>query len=547
MTASLRTLVPSGLALSLAVCAGLPSLPDAGAAEPDVQAPPRVVVLVVVDQLRADLLDRYDAVFTGGFRRLRDQGYRFTQATHDHGITYTAPGHATLATGVTPRLHGVVSNAWFQMGDEGWMQVDNVLDDEAPLVESPAVRGASPRVLERDGVADWLQAAHPEARVVSVSAKSRAAVLMATHARAQVYWFEEALGRFASSVHYMQAYPDWFDAFNETVRTTFAADTIWELAVPLRFRALAWRDSAAHEGDGIHTAFPHAFSQSEYLYREGDFWTWWSGTPPLDRATRLLAQAAAEAEGLGDDEIPDLLAVSFSQTDRVGHAYGPRSLEQLDNLYRLDRELGEFLAWLDDRHGTDGYAVLLTADHGMLDSPEVIRAEGGHGLRIPRDSAYALQRVMSAVAGEVGIEDPVRLAEGLVERVPSVSWVEQAWTFSSLNMPLAAHADSFTVLQARSTYPGRYTGMMWRQGLELRFTENSLLWTYPRGSTHGSPYFYDRHVPLVLFGAGIPAGASTDPVSSNDVAPTLARILGVPFPGDLEGVPRGAGEGGRAP
>ncbi|HSG50348.1 MAG TPA: alkaline phosphatase family protein, partial [Longimicrobiales bacterium] len=526
------------------VCAGLPALPSAGAAEPEIQAPPRVVVLLVVDQLRADLLDRYDAVFTEGFRRLRDKGYRFTQTTHDHGITYTAPGHATLATGVTPRKHGVVSNAWFQVEEGGWVLVDNVVDDRAPLVEGPTVAGASPRVLEREGVADWLQAAHPEARVVSVSAKSRAAVLMASHSQAQVYWFEEALGRFASSVHYMETYPDWFTAFNQEVLPTFAADTIWELTVPARFRTLAWRDSAAHEGDGVHTAFPHAFSQSEFLYGEGAFWTWWAGTPRLDRATRLLAQAAAEAEGIGDDDIPDLLAVSFSQTDRVGHAYGPRSLEQLDNLFRLDRELGEFLAWLDRRHGPDGYVVLLTADHGILDSPEVIRAEGGWGLRIPRDSAFALQRVMNAAAGEVGVQDPERLARGLAARVPAVSWVEQAWTFASLNAAVPAHADSFTVMQARSTFPGRYTGVMGRQGLELRFRENPLLWTYPRGSTHGSPYLYDRHVPFVLFGAGIAPGASDVRASANDAAPTLAAILGVPIPDDLDGVARRAGEGG---
>lgn len=539
MTRSVRAAALAFLVLPLAVCAGLP-IPGASAAEKQARAEdaPPLVVLVVVDQLRADLLHRYDAVFTGGFRRLLDQGFRFEQATHDHAITYTAPGHATLATGTTPSRHGVVSNAWFQMGAQGWEQVDNVLSDQTPVLETPVVPGGSPRVLLRDGLADWLQAAHPEARVVSVSAKSRAAVLMAAHSDAQVFWFEEALGRFVSSVHYMDAYPDWFTAFNDSILPGFVADTVWRLEVPARYRALAWPDSATHEGDGVHTAFPHAFAESEWLASQGGFWYWWGGTPPLDRATRLLVQAAVEAEGLGADSVPDLLAVSFSQTDRVGHAFGPRSLEQLDNLYRLDRELGELLDWLDRRLGTDGYVLLLTADHGIMDSPEVTVAEGGRAMRIPRDSAYALQRVMNAVAGEVGVQDPEALARGLVERIPSLTWVDQAWTFGELSLPPVARPDSFTVLQARSTHPGRLTGVLWRQGVEVRFGENTLLWSYPRGSTHGSPYLYDRHVPFILLGRGVGAGASFEAASANDVAPTLASLAGIPYPSDLDGVPR---------
>lgn len=541
MSMSLRASAIALLAIPLAVCAGRP-VASPGPVEQGAARwtgdPPRLMVLVVVDQLRADLLQRYDPVFTDGFRRLLDRGFRYEVATHDHALTYTAPGHATIATGTLPSRHGVVSNAWFEERDGGWAQVENVLDDQSPLVEDPTIRGASPRVLERDGLADWLQDAHPGARVVSVSGKARSAVLMAAHSQATVFWFEELVGRFVSSVHYMDRYPEWLTAFNDSVLPGFAADTLWDVAVPEPFRSLAWRDSAAHEGDGVHTAFPHPFSESEWLASQGEFWTWWATTPRLDRATRLLAQSAAEAEGLGEDEVTDFLAVSFSQTDRVGHSYGPRSLEQLDNLYRLDRELGAFMTWLDERVGPDGYVLVLTADHGMMDSPEVTVAEGGRAARIPRDSAYALQQVMSAVAGEVGAEDPEALAQGLADRVPTLNWVDQAWTFSRLNRPSDLPADSFSILQARSTYPDRYTGILWRQGLEVRFAENTLLWSYPRGSTHGSPYFYDRHVPFILLGEGIPAGRSQDRASTADVAPTLAGLAGIPFPADLDGIAR---------
>lgn len=526
----------------MAVCAA--SVPDPAVAGPatQAQAAPRVVVLVVVDQLRADLLDRYDAAFTGGFRRLRDRGFRFTRATHDHAITLTAPGHATLATGTFPWKHGVVSNAWYEIQGQVWVPVENVLDDQAPLVEAPGVAGGSPRVLQRSGLADWLQTEHPRAKVVSVSGKVRSAVLMAGHARGQVYWFEDALGRFASSRHYLDRYPGWLEDFNREVLPDFAGDSVWSLEVPAAHRGLARPDSAAYEGDGVHTAFPHRFSQSAWLHEEGRFWAWWATTPPLDRATRLLAQTAAEAEGVGEDGVPDLLAVSFSQTDRVGHAYGPRSLEQLDNLWRLDRELGAFLDWLDASYGPDGYLLLLTADHGVADNPEATVADGGWALRIPRDSAFALQATMNqAVERAGGAHDREALARALRDGLTAISWVEQAWTFPELEQD--APADSFTVFQRRSTWGGRYTGLLGRQGVEIRYAENTLLWSQPRGTTHGSPYFYDRHVPWILYGAGVTPGSSPLPVSTADVAPTLAELLGIPFPEDLDGVPRGRGGG----
>jgi predicted AlkP superfamily pyrophosphatase or phosphodiesterase len=544
MHSSLRAAVSAVAVLALVALSSLRPV-GASAAGPvqDQEAPPRIVVLVVVDQLRADLLDRYDAVFTQGLRRLRDEGYRFDRATHDHSITLTAPGHATIVTGTEPRKHGVVSNLWFEIRGQQWLTVENVLDPEVSLVADTSLMGASPSVLQRSGIADWLQDAHPEAKVISVSGKARAAVLMASHSRAQAYWFEGAVGRFVSSRHYLETYPEWVAPFHDEVLAPMSEEVVWEMSVPEGFRGLARADSADYEGDGTHTTFPHAYTDSEWLFSQGQFWSWWATTPPLDRATRLLAQTAAEAEELGRDDVPDLLAISFSQTDRVGHAYGPLSLEQLDNLYRLDQELGAFLDWLDAEYGPDGYVLALTADHGVADSPEHTAAQGRWAMRVPRDSSFALQTIMNDAAGRVGRADRQALAEALRDGVTAVSWIEQAWTYQELGT-LQAAADSFTVLQVQSSHPGRYTGLLGRQGLEMRFAENSLLWAYPRGSTHGSPYMYDRHVPFILFGRGVEAGSSSESVSVSDFAPTLAAILGIGFPDDLDGVPRRAGQGG---
>ena len=539
-----RTSVSSALSAAFSVAALAAASLVASASSPaplgarqttSPDGPPPVTVLVVVDQLRADLLDRYDEVFTGGFRRLRDAGWRFTRTTHEHALTLTAPGHATLSTGTFPSHHGVVSNAWIEDGPAGRRVVENVVDATVPVAGAPNVPGAAPTPLLRSTLGEWLQDAHPDARVLSVSAKSRAAVLLAGRADAGVYWFDERLGAFVTSVHYADASPEWLRDFNANRLPELHRDSVWALDVPPAARSLARGDTAAWEGDGVHTAFPHAFRDAPEAWGD-DFWGWWATTPHLDHATRLLVQAGIEAEGIGDDDVPDLVTVSFSQTDRVGHAYGPRSLEQLDNLLRLDRELGTFLDWLDARFGPDGYLLALTADHGVADAPEQAALDGLPAFRITTDSALVLQNLLNDIADDVGM-DPAVLSGALAAGVPRISWIEQAWTFAELleNGAGEAAADSFTVLQARSAYPGRLTGVLGGQGVEMRMSPWTLGWSYPRGTTHGTPYLYDRHVPFVLFGAGVRAGASDEPVATADVAPTLAALLGLVAPNDLDG------------
>lgn len=535
-----RALQPvlAGLFIAISVLPGCSTA--AGTAVPlgaQTTDPPPVTVLVVVDQLRADLLDRYDAVFTGGFRRLADQGWRFTQTTHDHALTLTAPGHATLVTGTFPSRHGVISNAWVDDGPRGRRMVENVVDPEVPILDDPSIAGASPAVLERSTLGEWLQEAYSEAKVLSVSGKDRAAVLMAGRAEATALWFDPRFGRFVSSTAYMDAYPDWINGFNDDLMPGLAGNGRWELAVPENFHPLARPDEAVWEGDGVHTVFPHTFEEASVTYGE-DFWSWWAATPELDRATRLALQAGIEAMDIGTDDVPDLVAVSFSQTDRVGHSYGPLSLEQLDNLYRLDRELDALLNWLDRRFGQDGYLVALSADHGVADTPEYSTSVGRPAFRITTDSALVLQNTINEIAGRVGT-DPAVLAPALAAGVSAISWIERGWTFSELLAAEAAvSSDSLTVLQARSTYPGRLTGALGGQGIEMLYSPWTLSWSFPRGTTHGTPWLYDRHVPFILYGSGVTAGSDDAPASTADVAPTLAERMGIPAPRDLDGVVR---------
>jgi predicted AlkP superfamily pyrophosphatase or phosphodiesterase len=511
---------------------GPPSATAAQAPDPD---PVPVTVLLVVDQLRADLLDRYDEVFTGGLRRLRDGGFRFTAATHDHSITLTAPGHATLSTGTHPSRHGVVANLWIENG----VVVENIVDPSSSAVGAPGRPGTSLDRLMRSTVAEWLEAAHPDARLLSVSGKARAAALMMGRAAGTVLWFDAGAGRFVTSETWAEEYPDWVDGVHRDELAALMAERVWDLELPDGSRRLARADEVPYEADGVHTTFPHAFEDVAESWG-GDWAAWWASTPALDRATLLVAMAGIEGEELGVDDVPDLLMISLSGTDRVGHEYGPRSLEQLDNLYRLDTELGAFMDWMDARFGSDGWRMVLTADHGVADAPEQAEADGRAGLRVGMVEAVEFEGRLSAAATAPDT-DPAALPEALARAAVDVPWIEQAWTFEELLAAGGESPDSFTVLQSRSTYPSRLTGLLGQQGIEMRFYEGSLLWTVPRGTTHGSPYMYDRHVPFVVFGAGVPGGRHDGGVATVDVAPTLARLLGIEAPEDLDGVARPIG------
>ncbi len=493
---------------------------------------PALVVVVSVDQLRADLLDRYDSLFTGGFRRLLDGGYRFTNAVHDHSATETAVGHATLATGVFPSRHGIVANTWIEAADTGWRAVYAAEDTLALILGHPAMEGRSPANLLRGGIADWIAAADSAALVVSVSKKDRAAIGLAGKSRGYVFWLSDNEGQFVTSSYYMDRYPGWVERFNREVAPRLLGDTVWTSSVPEEARSWSRPDTAAYEGDGEHTYFPHRFSE------EGGRGPWaqrrWAARTPMpDAAVEAFAETAVRELGLGADEVTDYLALSFSQTDYVGHGYGPLSREQLDNLLRLDRTLGRLLTFLDQAVGPGRWVLALSADHGVLTIPEALREEGVEARRASRQDLLALRNLFRALQAEPG--DPAEKARKAVERLRALPFVAEALTFEELTT--RTDLDSLAVFRRNSHRPGRWIGRYGSQGIPVAFwfRENYLASPYPTGTSHGSPYYYDRHVPLVFYGAGVEPGVSADRVRTVDLAPTLATLAGVEAPPDLDG------------
>ena len=488
---------------------------------------PALVVMVVVDQFRETYLERYGDLFTGGLRRLLDQGRVYTNATHDHAVTETAAGHATLSTGMYPMHHGVVANEWSERTATGWREVSNVGDSTVRIVGQSGQPGVSPRPLLRSGLADWIVAADPRSQVASVSGKDRGAVLPAAHAKGQVYWFNSSVGRFVTSTYYRDSYPAWADDFTTTVQSKYLRDSTWANQTPTAALSRAMPDTQPYEGNGVNTFFPHRYSVEG---RPGQFWDWLASTPILDAVTIDFAETMVRSLGLGRDAAPDFLNVSLSQTDRIGHAYGPLSREQLDNLLRLDRELGEFFAFLDQTVGAGRWTVALSADHGALSAPETLPQPGepATGHRMTAAERTALDSILAnAERAASDPETPAKVAAAL-ERLPIVV---DAYTHAQLLR--GTPSDSFAVLARRSLYPGRAAAEVSKYGVEVRFVPG-LLGT-ARGSGHGTPYWYDRHVPMIFMGAGIKAGRDDTRASTTDFAPTLARLLRVRAPGDLDG------------
>lgn len=499
-----------------------------------------LVVLVVVDGLRADLLERYDPLLTGGLRRLRDEGMRFPKATVDHAITVSHAGHVTIATGRHPAHHGIVDAAYYTPSPRGpRVLTDAVEDSNAAIVGAAGQRGASPRQVLVPGIAEWIQAQHPDSRAVAVGSGTYASLLHVFHPGAYVYWFDRALGRFVTSTYYRRQDPNWVERFNLEVLPA-ARDTArsWSPLLDPWPIDLGHPDAAPYEADGRHTAFPHRYEDEVPAADRSDaaVWSWFANTPFLDRATLELAGEAAQALRLGRRGTMDYLAVVVSEVDGIGHWYGPSSHEELDALVRVDRWLGAFFADLDRQLGRGNYLVALTSDHGMPTIPEsgIDTPPGGRRL-----SAALVQHVLDNVSTltEHGVDAAVR------SYVRGLPYVAAVYGQPELT---AVPTDSFVRLYQHSFRADRVprlpifslddgSSAIGAAGLMVRLNRGVMI-DLDR-AIHGSPYGYDRQVPFLVMGPGVPHGTSTDAARTVDVAPTLASLAGVQVPVGVDGRP----------
>ena len=481
---------------------------------------PRLVVFITVDQMRPDYFDRWAGQLTGGLARLSRQGAFFTNAFQDHAITETAPGHSVTMSGRFPRSTGIVRNA------------AGVEDPQAPLLTSRDP-GASPFRFRGSALIDWLRIADPRSRALSISRKDRGAILPVGRAKSEVYWWSD-LGFFTTSRYYRDSLPEWVAAWNARRPAARLAGRTWDLLQPPAVYREA--DTSRYErGKDGRGAFPHRLTD-----RMPDAAAWLKHFPWMDSLTLDLALDGVHVLGLGRREPgrTDLLSVSLSATDEVGHDFGPDSREMHDQLLRLDRWLGLFLDSLARQVPASETVFVLTSDHGSLPIPELIPADQGGGGRVwPTGLAVGLRRRFGPrwlVDFGFRFDYGLLLADVAALRARGVPLdsLRAALAKELAARPGIARVFTPSTLDSAATDP---IATRWRQTippdlewlLAVTPKKNTSWSTDSVGANHGTPAELDVQVPIVLWGAGIRKGEVTRRVRTVDIAPTLARLLGV--------------------
>ncbi|MGE3614451.1 MAG: alkaline phosphatase family protein [Gemmatimonadales bacterium] len=514
----------SRLFASLTLCAA--ALACAPAAQQPVPqgGKPTLLVFLTIDQMRPDYVDRFRPQLHGGLDRLFSGGAVFTDGHHDHAITETAPGHATTMSGRYPRSTGITRN------------IAGVNDRNSPLIGARDL-GASPFRFRGTTLTDWLTAADSRTRALSVSAKDRAAILPIGRSKQQVYWYANN-GLFTTSVYYRDTLPEWVTQFNA-------------LRLPQRYAGRAWTtlladreypdaDSVPFETlDHKDIAFPHRFPADSAAAAAAVRFT-----PMIDELTLRLALTGLRKLDLGRGPEIDVLAISLSATDYVGHFFGPESKEQHDQILRLDRVLGAFFDTLYTLRDSSRIVVALTADHGVGLIPEL----HGHR-RVAMGPAMAAARAAIAAAGgdttALDLESGAFFVEKdrLGGRGLTVDRVVDAFMPAARDIPGVARVERYQDLATHDTTTD-YVARRWLHMFPEDMRPDAVvtlapgdIYDYPIVATHGSPNLYDSHVPMVFYGPPFKPGKYPRPVRTVDIAPTLARVLGVTPAERLDGRP----------
>lgn len=497
-------------------------------------ARPKLVVFLVVDQLRGDYPVRYGKLLEHGLKRLTTQGAWFRNGAYPYAATITCVGHATIGTGTLPYQHGMIGNAWYDRATE--KSVACTADEEALEVSygTTTAPGDSPKRLMTPTLAELMRE-QLKSRVATMSNKARSAIALAGHSGDFVTWLGDR-GVWETSNTYSTTPVPWFIGFLKGNPVSRDADKVWERALPVE--RYQFEDDVPYERgtSGWTPTFPHP------LGRAGDaaYLAHWTQSPFADTYLGEMAQAAVDEMDLGTEDRTDFLGVSFSMTDAIGHAFGPRSHEVQDVLVRLDITIGKLLDHLDKTVGPDNYVVALSADHGVADFPEHVEGAGRQSMAAVRAVIETSLKpllggegpyIAATNGGEIyfkpGVYDRVKgnqeAVRGLVRALSSQPGVMRVLTTEDVSTAAArASKDKVVRAVALSYFPGRSGDLF------VVPRENWLL--SATGTTHGSLHPYDQRVPVLLYGAGIRPGVRNDAATPADLAVTVASLVGVKLP-----------------
>lgn len=521
----------------------------------------RLAVLLVFDQMRGDFVDRWRPLFgPDGFQRIQSQGAWFTACHYPYGRTTTGPGHASILSGTCPDRHGIVDNGWYENGGAAYCAGSPRYEfvPDAPYLRAKKDVGNPDRMLA-ETVADSLKAQRPGSKVFGLSLKDRSAILPTGKRPDGAFWFDR---QFVTSTYYGNHLPAWVERFNASGAADAWFGKDWTRSrSDVDYPKWSGDDAGPGEGSGVQVregkgkvwkqgvGFPHPNTGGKDKPNK-EYYDALANSPFGNELLLQFAKECVTAEGLGADDVPDLLVVSFSSNDLIGHTWGPDSQEVLDVTLRSDAVVAELMRFLDAKVGAGNYLVGITADHGSCPLPEASRARGRDAKRVdPNTIVAAVEKHLTGKFGPplaTGDKKPSWFAATLV---PWLYFDAKALAAAGTNRDAAAAtvaeflatdpsvvravtrteleargpgADPLVALVKRSYYPGR-SGDVYVLMRE---------WDLPSGATgtgttHGSPYEYDRHVPLMVYGPGVGGGALAEPTTPQAMAAIFAKWLGV--------------------
>lgn len=520
---------------------------------------PKVVVGIVVDQMRQEYIYRYWHRFgDGGFKRLVNEGFMMKNGHYNYMPTYTGPGHASVYTGTTPAVHGIIGNDWYDKNAKKMVYCAE--DQNRKVVGAAEGEGMSPWRMLTTTVTDELElATQRRSKVIGISIKDRGAILPAGHTPDGAYWYDDKTGKFISSNYYKSALPVWLDRFNARNLADKYLNETWSPLYPIETYKESGPDDSPYEeiledGLGIKSktrpTFPYNLKE---LRKESPEFQLLTQTPFGNDLLYELAIAAFDGEEMGKDEWTDFLAISFSSTDKLGHAVGPNSVEIEDMYLRLDKNIEALLSKLDRELGKGQYLVFLTADHGAADVEQYLV-----DLKI-------IPNTYQSVDIKAGLKDYLSSyfpGKSLIENIsnnqiffnmgafaddPKSSGVEYLVASELVRnylMGLDGISDVFTknmvqtsAFDEQGVKGNVKRGFHSKRSGDVVFIKESGWTGMAKGTTHGSVYSYDTHVPILFFGYGVKQGTTANYHTITDIAPTVSTILKIKFPSGCTGQP----------
>ncbi len=516
---------------------------------------PKLVVGIVVDQMRQEYLYRfYDKFGTGGFKRLINDGFMMRNAHYNYTPTVTGPGHASVYTGTTPAIHGIIGNEFYDKKAKKF--VNCVEDPLFKTVGSESVEGdVSPARLLSSTLTDELKLfTQKRSKVIGISSKDRGAVLPAGHMADAAYWYDGKSGKFISSTYYMARLPDWLTKFNDQNLPEKYLSQDWNTLLPIEQYVESGPDDSPYErkfSGQQKSTFPYKVSQ---LRVKGSY-EFLSNTPFASDYLTELAKAIITNEKMGRTTVTDFLCISYSAPDVVGHRTGPNAVEIEDMYLRLDKNVEDLLASLDKSVGAGNYTVFLTADHGVADVPQYLKdskvpagyfSEGQLKTKLDQflNTYYPGKNYIENISnGQIFLNHEAFQQD---PRTGGIDMIIVTELIGKFLMTVDGVANYYTsaIIREGNFNDGGVKGFIIRS-YHPRRSGDIVISLEPgwfdavsiQGTTHGSPYSYDTHVPAIFYGFGIKKGSSVRYHAITDIAPTLSALLKIKFPSGCTGQP----------